>query len=104
VQHWPPSQVPPAHGVPAGAGAVAQLPAVQLSVVQGRPSLQLVHGAPPLPQAALAVPGWQAVPFQQPAQQAPDWQSPPVQAVPSGLLPPVHWPAAHRPVAHSPVA
>lgn len=57
MQQVPPAQVPPGHGVPEGAAAELHAPALQLSVVQGRPSSQAAQAAPPLPHAAVVVPG-----------------------------------------------
>jgi hypothetical protein len=47
-----------------------------------------IHAAPAEPHAAVAFPGWQLVPFQQPMQQAPAWQVPPAHVFVSSLL----WP------------
>lgn len=62
------------------------------------PEEQIVHGAPPLPQAPADVPTWHAPPRMQPVQQLPLAHLPPGQGAPVGLAD--SW---HAPVEQSPL-
>lgn len=85
VQQAPAWQLPPGQ-LPELRGVWVQLPLLQLSVVHGFPSSQLVQVFPEEPQAAAEVPAWQLAPFQHPVQQLPPRQAPPVPQVPPSLL------------------
>lgn len=85
VQHAPAWQLPPGQ-LPEFNGVWVQVPLLQLSVVHGLPSSQLVQLFPEEPHAASDVPAWQLAPSQQPAQQVPPWQVPPLPQVPFSLV------------------
>jgi hypothetical protein len=63
--------LPSSHAVPEPTGATAQLPAVQLSVVQALPSLHAPHAPPLRPQLVTVLPALHARPSQHPVQHAP---------------------------------
>lgn len=88
LMHTPPGQVVETFG----AFGVVQLPELlQASAVQGSPSSQVLHAAPPLPQLLTDDPLRQVSPSQQPPQRPPTihlhW--PPTQSRLAGQAPPV---------------
>jgi hypothetical protein len=102
LAHMPPEQVRPA--VQAAPPPHVQAPAAE------QPSAvapQVTHDAPPAPQAAEAVPGWQRVPSQQPPPHCPGPEQllahmPPEQTLPieqAAAPPHVQVPVAEQPSA-----